>query len=189
MWERVLHVFALLSFEGPVIGYSALHRTHHRHSDTVEDPIPGNKWHATFTSFYTIPFERYSKMTVRDLLTSPWNIFTNANYYTLYIGAMLLACMIDYKMACYWLIFPSLFCIIPSTIVNWRCHTAGERPYNTNDTSTNNIMANWLIVGQGLHNNHHADPAAYHMEREWWQFDFYKSLIDYLIAKEVREPK
>lgn len=188
IWEKVLHVFAILSFEGPVIGYSAMHRTHHKHSDSAEDPIPGHVWHATFTSFYTIPFERYSKMTVRDLLLSPWNIFTNANYYTLYIGMMSLACAVDYKMACYLLIFPSLFCIIPSTIVNWRCHTAGERPWATQDSSTNNIMANWLIVGQGLHNNHHADAAAYHMERAWWQFDFYRPLIK-MIATEVREPK
>lgn len=56
-------------------------------------------------------------------------------------------------------------------------HAYGNRPFNTDDRSTNNI---WLAIptwGQSWHNNHHALPNSAIVGLEWWQIDLGAWLI------------
>ncbi|KAI3763287.1 hypothetical protein L1987_53741 [Smallanthus sonchifolius] len=76
--------------------------------------------------------------------------------------------------------------------VNSVCHTWGERPWNTRDTSTNNWWVALLSLGEGWHNNHHAFPSSACHGIEWWQLDLTWELIKFLemvgLAKDVNLP-
>ncbi|GKB32455.1 fatty acid desaturase, type 1 protein [Tanacetum coccineum] len=76
--------------------------------------------------------------------------------------------------------------------VNSVCHTWGERPWNTPDTSTNNWWVAMLSLGEGWHNNHHAFPRSAQHGMEWWQLDLTWELIKFLemvgLATDVKLP-
>ncbi|PWA49063.1 fatty acid desaturase, type 1, core [Artemisia annua] len=76
--------------------------------------------------------------------------------------------------------------------VNSVCHTWGERPWNTSDTSTNNWWVAICTYGEGWHNNHHAFPKSARHGMEWWQFDLTWEIIKFLgtigLATDIKLP-
>ena len=79
-----------------------------------------------------------------------------------------------------------LFGIIPGLIV-WTCmvfwmpltgniinglgHALGYRSFGTRDDSHNLYPWGIWILGEELHNNHHADPRSAKFKAHWWEFD------------------
>ena len=45
------------------------------------------------------------------------------------------------------------------------------RNHNTLDNSYNNTVVNWYLLGEGLHNNHHAEPGNYNQAHAPGEFD------------------
>ncbi|MCB9674499.1 MAG: fatty acid desaturase [Alphaproteobacteria bacterium] len=72
-------------------------------------------------------------------------------------------------------------CTLPATVgavtsgavwlVNGLGHTAGWRPHATPDTSTNIARIDVWLMGEGLHNNHHARPADPNFAHAPGEFD------------------
>ncbi len=57
------------------------------------------------------------------------------------------------------------------------CHVWGDRPYATNDLSTNNWWLALLTWGDSWHNNHHALPFSARHGLEWYQIDIAYGII------------
>ncbi len=56
-------------------------------------------------------------------------------------------------------------------IINGLGHALGYRNFNTRDRSRNLYpIAIWML-GEELHNNHHADPRSARFRGHWWEFD------------------
>ena len=55
--------------------------------------------------------------------------------------------------------------------VNSVTHLVGYRTYETNDDSRNSWMVAIVTLGEGWHNNHHADPASATVQHRWWELD------------------
>jgi len=55
--------------------------------------------------------------------------------------------------------------------VNSLSHLFGYRTYETGEGSRNNWLVALLAVGEGWHNNHHADPTAASVQHRWWEID------------------
>jgi hypothetical protein len=55
--------------------------------------------------------------------------------------------------------------------VNSVNHTWGSRRFETGDTSTNNYFVGILALGEGFHNNHHANPGFARQGLFWWELD------------------
>ena len=49
---------------------------------------------------------------------------------------------------------------IEGWLVNSLGHAVGERNFDTPDVSRNNLFAAWVILGEGLQNNHHRHPSS-----------------------------
>jgi stearoyl-CoA desaturase (delta-9 desaturase) len=76
---------------------------------------------------------------------------------------------------------------IPTGLVVWSCmavwipifgnvingigHAFGYRNFDTKDSSRNIIPLGLWIVGEELHNNHHADPKSATFRAKWYEFD------------------
>jgi stearoyl-CoA desaturase (delta-9 desaturase) len=56
-------------------------------------------------------------------------------------------------------------------MVNALGHAMGGRNFDTDDNSRNNLLAAWLIVGEGLQNNHHQYPRSAKFSYRWWEPD------------------
>jgi stearoyl-CoA desaturase (delta-9 desaturase) len=57
--------------------------------------------------------------------------------------------------------------------VNSICHMPqfGYRSFDTSDQSRNNYLVGVLGLGEGFHNNHHAQPRCAAHGLRWWEFD------------------
>ena len=56
-------------------------------------------------------------------------------------------------------------------VINGVGHAIGYRNFDTKDHSHNIIPLGLWIVGEELHNNHHADPRSAKFKAKWFEFD------------------
>jgi stearoyl-CoA desaturase (delta-9 desaturase) len=56
-------------------------------------------------------------------------------------------------------------------VINGVGHAIGYRNFDTKDHSRNIIPLGIWIVGEELHNNHHADPRSAKFKAKWYEFD------------------
>ena len=56
-------------------------------------------------------------------------------------------------------------------VINGVGHAIGYRNFETKDESRNIIPLGLWIVGEELHNNHHADPRSAKFRAKWYEFD------------------
>jgi stearoyl-CoA desaturase (delta-9 desaturase) len=75
---------------------------------------------------------------------------------------------------------PVVFSFHGSSLVDVFCHTHGYMTYTNKSAgnSRNNLWVNFLLLGNGLHNNHHGNPRAYSLAGEqWYEFDLWGAFI------------
>ena len=64
--------------------------------------------------------------------------------------------------------------------------------FTTTDKSRNNFIVGILALGEGWHNNHHADPNSAMHGHKWWEFDLtWLTLRDLMVlglATDVKLP-
>lgn len=60
---------------------------------------------------------------------------------------------------------------ILGNVINGIGHALGYRNFTTKDDSRNMYPWGIWIVGEELHNNHHADPRSAKFKAFWWEFD------------------
>lgn len=60
---------------------------------------------------------------------------------------------------------------ILGNVINGIGHALGYRNFDTKDESRNIYPFGFWIVGEELHNNHHADPRSATFRAQWWEFD------------------
>jgi hypothetical protein len=70
-------------------------------------------------------------------------------------------------------VFSAMAVWIPifGNVINGIGHAIGYRNFDTKDSSRNIIPVGLWIVGEELHNNHHADPKSASFRAKWYEFD------------------
>lgn len=189
----ILIVLGSMAAQGPLIYWVATHRRHHQYSDTFGDPhspyLKGEKklgffqglWHShmgwTFDHEITNTF-LFAKDLMRNSLISKvsqlyylWNLI--GIVIPILLGAMLIGGWKGALSGLLWGGCVRLFLIHHSSwTIGSISHIYGYRPFNTSDSSRNNI---WLAIptgGESWHNNHHAFPNSAFFGLRWWQIDF-----------------
>ncbi len=195
----VLGVLGSMAAQGPLIYWAANHRRHHQFSDRTGDPhspyeygVPTQQrlkglWHAHtgWMFHHTTPNPAFfTKEMCQDTLINQID--------RLYLGWVALGLglpsvivgLFTQSWAGLWLGFlwgglVRIFIVNQGAtfFVNSVCHTWGKRPFNTQDSSTNNIWLVLVTFGGAWHNNHHAFPNAAMNDLEWWQLDLSGCLI------------
>lgn len=158
-----------LAGTGSPIGWVAVHREHHRHSDREHDP------HSPHTiglkSFIAKYHYQWNKWPIRDLIVDPIHRYIHDYYFALLVVYFIALAIIDPMLLLYIGIIPMVLSIWASTISNYINHKYGYRNYNTIDKSGNCWYTALLTFGEGWHNNHHARPKDFRFGRKWWEFD------------------
>lgn len=97
----------------------------------------------------------YSKRTMAGLLTM---LAVDLMLFGMPTGLVVWSCM-------------AVWIPIFGNVINGIGHAFGYRNFDTKDSSRNIIPLGLWIVGEELHNNHHADPKSATFRAKWYEFD------------------
>jgi len=166
----------------------AIHRNHHRFSDTEKDPhspfvigTPTQKILFTFRIFYrSIVYgykdfiskeevEKYGKGTPNDWLEN--NIYFPHQRLGVIFLLILNLWLFEWWGLIVWLIQVSWVTLCSTVIVTVIAHHFGYFNKNSKDKSRNLFPIGILIGGEELHNNHHMDPPNPKFSKQWFEFD------------------
>lgn len=187
LWfEYVLAVLGLLAGEGPPIFWAAIHRQHHNHSDTDQDPHSphdGFWWAHTLwmlPKFKRTELGRIYTAFVPDLIRHRFYLFLEKTYLFWHLGFAVFLTLAgawhgSWHTAMSFLgygYFLRMVVVLHATwMVNSVSHRWGYRNYGTDDDSRNNAVVALFAHGEGWHNNHHHSQVAANHGHSWWEFD------------------
>ena len=175
-WERFFYVFTFItqgsSYMTPRT-YSILHRLHHAHTDTEDDPHSPHhsknalalmnqtrKKYADVFQGRMVVEEKYSKNTpywpAFDRIAHPW--FTRLIWIALYTTFYIFFAPSPW----YYLLLPvhAVMGPIQGGIINWFAHKYGHTNFKMNNTSRNLFPIDVFMLGEAYHNNHHRFPSS-----------------------------
>ncbi len=174
-------------------GWSCMHRLHHLHSDTPEDPHSPS--HHGLLELMLVQLRSYNRVLVRLIRKAPtetelvkdldfqvswlnrrglWSLpYALHATVTLAIGYFGHAWLLG---AAYY--FGMLSHPIQGWMVNALAHRFGYRNFATGDDSRNNPFVALLVFGEGYQNNHHHAPRSANFAAKAGEYD-----LGYLLCR------
>lgn len=200
-WERFFFVLAYI-FQGSSYlspkAYGIMHRKHHAHTDTEKDPhspmFSKNLFHmmwltkTRYAEYFGDKIKNLEERYLRNLPDWPGMDRLGESWYSrllwgiLYITIYVL-CISVFKLPyTHWLMYfllPIHFLMGPfhGAIVNWFAHKFGYENFKQSNTSKNLWFFNFMMWGEGYHNNHHKFPDRANFAVKWFEFDWLWPLI------------
>lgn len=170
--------------------FAAVHRKHHAHCDTQEDPHSPARfgwWGVLTRGLALYQREAANPATMaqygKGLPVDPWEGFyrrhSNLGILVqgiLWIGLLGWQGLLSWGLVLVWIPFWA------AGVVNGLGHAFGYRSFDTEDLSTNLSPWGLWIGGEELHNNHHADPSNPRFARAWYELDLGWGVIRLLSA-------
>ena len=191
--KKILAIMGIMSQQGTLIFWVALHRCHHQYTDTPGDPhsphynssekISGFKGfsHAYVGWFLEDGCLPDPKIYCKDLLQEPiWQklddnslmIFGLSCLIPGIIGSLITHTFLGLLQGFLWGgLFRFIFSSNTGIWVNTVGHLYGKKMFDNNDESCNNLFLAIATLGEGWHNNHHAFTNSAKFGLKWWQID------------------
>jgi stearoyl-CoA desaturase (delta-9 desaturase) len=193
-----LAILGSFSLFGPVIWWCYVHRKHHRYSDRPGDPTSmylhgegfWNRAHGFIHAHIGWVWNPVSiratgwRGYVRDLYRDPDLLKLQMNYLWLAALGFALPAIAGGLLHMTWkgVLLGFLFggpvrMLFTNHLtyftINTLSHSVGARPFQTRDKSTNSIPVLFALptLGQSYHNNHHAFPSSWRVDRHWYELD------------------
>ncbi len=192
--ERITFVLTWI-FQGPsylsAYGYGIMHRMHHAYTDTDKDPhspshddnLFAMMW-KTKTIYQDINTQRVEidqRFTKNVPQWKGFDVFASSRLSRLlWITSYILFFAFFVTAWWQWLLLPITFLMAPihGVIINWFGHIYGYVNYTMKNTSKNLFRFDFLMMGEGYHNNHHKHATRANFGVKWYEID-----ITYLIIK------
>lgn len=190
LFQFILAFLSQTSAQQGVIYWAAVHRHHHRYSDTPEDPH-SPRVYGFFYAHVGWIFDRrnfcdhYDYSGVKDLLQYPELRWLDRHRY---LPAILLGIATYIIRGWSGLIVGFVLSTIvlyhATFAINSLAHGVGRRRFFTGDESRNNWFLALLTFGEGWHNNHHYFPSSARQGFRWYEVD-----LTYMILKVLEKMK
>jgi len=158
----------------------AIHRMHHAHTETLDDPHSPKHYglrRVLFGGAFLYAQAAKEKLSITNLSRDCPQDWVERNLYTKYhwLGLVILL-LINFLLFGWWgfLIWGIQAIWIPfwaAGVVNGLGHFYGYRNGDTRDNSHNIFPWGIIIGGEELHNSHHMDPANPKLSQKSWEFD------------------
>jgi stearoyl-CoA desaturase (delta-9 desaturase) len=173
--QFVLAWIAQSSAQRGALWWAAVHRHHHRHSDTEED-VHSPRMRGFFYSHVGWVFDPKHAETEMDAVPDlarhrelvwleRWPLVPAI---VLAVGCFLFAGWSGLVVGFFWstvLLYHGTF------FINSLAHVHGKQRYVTGDDSRNNWWLALITLGEGWHNNHHAYQRSTRQGFRWWEID------------------
>ncbi len=177
------YVFQGSSFLSPY-AYGVMHRLHHAHADTEEDPHSPSFSKNLFDmmwktkNFYQSIVNKADSIDFKFKKNVPhWDFMEKmADTWMSRVGWGLAYTSFYFVFAhSYWvfILLPFHFVMGPihGVIINWFAHKYGYRNYDVDDTARNLLPIDILMMGESYHNNHHKFGGRANFGIKWHEFD------------------
>lgn len=171
------------SYISPYI-YGIMHRLHHIHTDTKEDPHSPSNHPGFFATMWQTRNSYYNifigKTIVENRLKKDlphWKSFEKiAHNWMTRIGWIVIYISFYIAFATAWWMYLLLPLTITmstfqGTIINWWAHKYGYVNYSMNNTSKNILPVDLIFCGDAYHNNHHKYPGRVKNSHRWFEID------------------
>ena len=194
--QFVLAFLAQTSLQRGVIWWAAIHRHHHKHSDTeldVHSPVHRSFMYSHVGWIFAKRDDTPDYSTVQDLTAYPELRFLEKNHHLPWvIVAALFLIFGGWQALVVGWIWSTLLLYHGSFSINSLAHVHGNQRYVTGDDSRNNWWLAIITMGEGWHNNHHAYQSSTRQGFRWYEWDltYYtlKVLSWFRVVSDLRSP-
>ncbi|HUE77904.1 MAG TPA: acyl-CoA desaturase [Longimicrobiales bacterium] len=194
--QFVLAFLAQTSLQRGVIWWAAIHRHHHKHSDTeldVHSPVHRSFLYSHVGWIFAKRDDTPDYSTVNDLTAYPELRFLERFHHLPWvIVAALFLIFGGWQALVVGWIWSTLLLYHGSFSINSLAHVHGNQRYVTGDDSRNNWWLAIITMGEGWHNNHHAYQSSTRQGFRWYEWDltYYtlKVLSWFTIVWDLRSP-
>lgn len=197
-WEKFFFVITYLTQGSSYLSpraYGIMHRLHHAHTDTEEDPHSPKydknlgammlRTKKVYSDIFqeAVPVEDKYKKNVPE-----WKWFdTWGNHWVsriLWIALYVWFYIVFAPSLWWFILIPIHIAMGPvhGVVINWFAHKYGNVNFETDNTSKNLFKIDWLMFGEGYHNNHHVHPSRPNFAAVKGEFDPCYPII-YLLNK------
>lgn len=169
--EKIMILLSVPATLGTPVAWVGTHRLHHAYSDSIKDPH-SPKFLGFLKSYFHI-WKHFSipSNIVKDVVRNKTAAFVHKHYLKILLTFIVLLYIIDPLVGIIVYSIPAVFLFHSTAITNAVNHSVGYRNYQTDDASTNILLAGWLIGGEGFHNNHHNNPSLPYFSHKKIEFD------------------
>ena len=192
--ERITFILTWI-FQGSsylsAYGYGIMHRMHHAYTDTEKDPhSPSHDanmfammW-KTKNTYQDINNERIQIDTRFTKNVPQWkafDLFAGSRFSRIFwITSYVLFFAFFVTSLWQWILLPITFLMAPihGVIINWFAHIYGYANFKMKNTSKNLFPFDFLMMGEGYHNNHHKHASNPNFGVKWHEVD-----VTFLIIK------
>lgn len=186
-WEKVFFIFSYItqgsSYMSPR-AYGIMHRMHHAFTDTEHDPHSPSYDENMFSMMWRtrnvyagilnnrVPIEeRFTKNVPEWKWFDKWgnNFISRFIWIGIYV-----ALYVVFAPSLWWLLLVPIHVMmgpIHGVIINWFAHKYGHTNFETDNTSKNLFKVDFLMLGEGYHNNHHCRPSSNNFAAAKGEFD------------------
>jgi stearoyl-CoA desaturase (delta-9 desaturase) len=170
---------------GSTIQWTAVHRDHHKNTDTEKDPHNPAGGLKRFLQMQFFPMlVPSSPRYIPDLLRDKMHQKFHSYYWAIHLTYTIMLYLIDPFAIIYAYLIPCLILWHVMSSLGTFAHTPafGTQPVSQKDRSTNLWFLGWFSFGEGWHNNHHSEASNYKFGRNKYEVDLAARIID-LIKK------
>ena len=163
-FEYYTLLFGGLSASGSLLKWVWIHRAHHAHTDTQDDPHS-----PTHVGFWKVlgnryPFRRIPRKFIKDLVQNKRVVFFHRNHkivrlLTFGLGFIIL----PLPLFLVFIVSPAFYGYLGFGMLNAFCHNKGI-PNNT-------WWVSIFTAGEGWHKNHHDNPTSIYNGTKWYHID------------------
>lgn len=171
--------------------FAVSHRHHHKNSDqgpTADVHGPSTGFWNTLIGWELTLESRQSVLQMkiyRDLLRDKFLMWYDKHYYKILFITFGIIFLVNSKVFWYIVVPASVLWKLEANLfVNWYCHKFGYVTYQLEkDKARNSLWSGYLTMGEGWHNNHHAEPTNWRLGRKWWELDIPAWLIKHYFIR------
>ncbi|MDA8693400.1 acyl-CoA desaturase [Saprospiraceae bacterium] len=192
--ERITFILTWI-FQGAsylsAYGYGIMHRMHHAYTDTEHDPHSPSHDDNLFAMMWKTKtvYQKINeqKIKVEERFTKnipqwkSFDAFAGSKFSRMLWIASYIIFFFYFATAWWqWLLLPITFLMAPihGVIINWFGHIYGYINFKMENTSKNLFPFDFLMMGEGYHNNHHKYASRANFGVKWHEVD-----MTYLIIK------
>jgi stearoyl-CoA desaturase (delta-9 desaturase) len=180
------------------IEWVAIHRKHHAHTETEDDPHSPHQagiWKVLLEGAELYrkeakdqdTLEKYGHGTPDDWIER--NVYARFEIGGIVLMGVLALALFGVLGMTVWAIQMMWIPLWAAGVINGLGHYLGYRNFESADGSTNLSPLGVLIGGEEMHNNHHAFPSSAKFSQRWYEFDigwFYLRLLSALGLAKIK---
>lgn len=169
--EYLLALIGIITTVGSPLAWSALHRQHHQHTETENDPHSPHQigWWRAWFGFWKI--QHINVMLARDLRKEAFYRWSHKWYLAIIVAYCAALALIDPVWIIYGYAIPAVLVLHSTSAIIVIAHIHGYKTHKVDDESRNSWIASLITLGEGWHNNHHANSRNWKSGEKWWELD------------------